>query len=719
MIIKEIRIKNFRSYYGDNNIIEFSECLTLILGENGDGKTTFFEALQWLFDTTNDRGNIDHVSEMRKSKLEIGERDNVSVYLSFEHNGLKSVEKSFVFEKTSSDTFKVSVSEYRGYETNGVERIHVSGKNLIDRYYDAFIRRFSMFKGESELNVFNDKEALKQLVDKFSDIRKFDQLVDRTKLFAEKSNTAYRKEMNSDVRVSEEARVLDRKIIEEQQSIRDLEKEIREKEISITKYSTRLSELESNHDSSQRYKEIEDRRKTQEEIKYKLIGKIRSINYNHNLLDKFWVLAPYFAILDEFKHKCSVLSKERRAQEQSFMKKQSEEVGKIKAYQEVQAEFVKLPWFVPDETHMKEMVEEHVCKVCGRPFEENSDAHKFILEKIKTFQEHTLFKLRSAEEIERIREKTLFKNKHIEELTHLSISLGGTNQSFLSGIAQEIVDSCGLVDRLTLDLKKVTKNLQEIQDEKARLLIQAGNVSEESLEKDFKDIKGLFQLKEKDSNRLVQLNADLGEKNKKLSEYKSKLEALDPQSSKVKVMREAHRVLDEIAKAFANAKEENLRRFLAEIEEKANRYLALLSASDFHGNICLVQTASGLTEIKLFSLNDVEIRNPSGSQETVMYMSILFAISEITHEKHDEDYPLLFDAPTSSFGDAKEADFYNVINTVNKQCIITTKDFITKGKVRFIDIEKLNCPVYRIKKAEGFDPNNLATIRTTIEKIKE
>lgn len=42
MIIKEIKIKNFRSYYGDKNDFKFSDGLTLILGDNGDGKTTFF-----------------------------------------------------------------------------------------------------------------------------------------------------------------------------------------------------------------------------------------------------------------------------------------------------------------------------------------------------------------------------------------------------------------------------------------------------------------------------------------------------------------------------------------------------------------------------------------------------------------------------------------------------------------------------------------------------
>ena len=70
MIIKELKIKNFRSYYGENTF-KFSDGLTLILGDNGDGKTTLFEALQWLFNTTIDKPNMDNVSEMRKSKSEL------------------------------------------------------------------------------------------------------------------------------------------------------------------------------------------------------------------------------------------------------------------------------------------------------------------------------------------------------------------------------------------------------------------------------------------------------------------------------------------------------------------------------------------------------------------------------------------------------------------------------------------------------------------------
>ena len=149
MIIKEIKIKNFRSYYGDDNVFKFSKGLTLILGDNGDGKTTFFEALQWLFNTTEDRGREVNISEKRKQELAEGESDEVSVTISFDHGGEKSVSKSFVFEKQSDSSIKVSSVSFNAYVTNGTERDKVEGKQLINRCYDAFIQRFSMFKGES------------------------------------------------------------------------------------------------------------------------------------------------------------------------------------------------------------------------------------------------------------------------------------------------------------------------------------------------------------------------------------------------------------------------------------------------------------------------------------------------------------------------------------------------------------------------------------------
>ena len=315
--------------------------------------------------------------------------------------------------------------------------------------------------------------------------------------------------------------------------------------------------------------------------------------------------------------------------------------------------------------------------------------------------------------------KNLFKNNHIENLHSLSISLSGNNESMISSLSVEISERLELVSRLREELKSVEKKLQETIDEKSRLLIQAGNVSESVLEKDFRDIKGLFEQKGRAEVRLAEMNNELSLLQIQMTGYQKDLDELNPSSGQVKVLRDVHRALEEIGKAFANAKEANLRRFLLELEDKANEYLDILSANDFHGMVRLHQTADESTEIKLFSSNKSEITKPSGSQKTEMYISVLFAISDFTKEKREEDYPLIFDAATSSFGDSKEEEFYNVIDGLDKQCIIVTKDFMTKGKVRTKDIERLSCPVYRIKKAEGFDKNNMATIRTIVKKLKD
>ena len=722
MIIKEIRIKNFRSYYGDNNHIEVTPGLTLILGDNGDGKTTFFEALQWLFNTTTEKGNLDHMSEMRKSKLEIGEQDEVSVFMSFDHDGEKSVEKSFTVEKVDEDSFKVGSLVYRGYETVGSERVQVSGKTLINRCYDAFIQRFSMFKGESELNVFENATALKDLVDKFSDIRKFDNLVEYTSDFEEKSNSAYVKEMKSDKKVAGEAKVLESQINRLSERIFETKRDINDKKTSLEVFSKRLGELEENQETSERYKDIQSRLKNKEDKRNKLKAQIGRIDYSHALLDKMWILCPFPDILQDYKQKCSALSKEKRLQEKNYDRQKAVEIGKLQAVKEMQNALEngtpELPWYLPNQETMEEMLHDHICKVCGRPAEEGSEAYKFMLHKLEEYKRHIALEAERKTQQEKIEDQELFKFNYIEDLHNLSISLSGSNESRIAGIAREICDWRDLVDRWTQDLKAVEEQIQDIIDEKSRLLIQAGNVSEAILEKDFNDIKGLFEQKGRAEVRLTELNRDLEQMQKQMDGLQKQMDELNPDSSQVKVFREVHRVMESIAKAVAVAKSENLRRFLAEMEEKANNYLASLSADDFHGEIHLRQTADNSTGIRLFSANGTEIRKPSGSQLTVMYISVLFAISDFTQEKRDEDYPLIFDAATSSFGDSKERGFYNVIDGLHKQCIIITKDFISNGRVDIEKVDKLTCSVYRIKKADGFNAKNMATIRTTIEKLK-
>lgn len=721
MIIKDIVIKNFRSYYGENKFT-FSDGLTLVIGDNGDGKTTFFEALQWLFETMVERNTIDNASEMRKSKLEIGESDEVYVAMTFDHDGEKRIEKSYTFTRTSDSSFSTSKIDFRGYQTSMSGRELVDGKLLMNRCFDSFIQRFSMFKGESTLNVFQDRTALKELVDKFSDVRKFDDLVSLSAEFEEKSNAAFLKECRSDKKISNEAKSLELQLQRLSADIFNKKNDIKDKRTSVSVFSTKLDELAQNKEITEKYNDVNERIKNLNERILKLKANISNVDKNTALLDKQWILCAFPSILSEFKKKSQEFSRLKRKLDKEFLEEQAKKAGKLEALEEVRgmlnSGIPELPWYLPDQETMEEMIHDHVCKVCGSPAPEGSPAYEFMVNKLNIYKKHLEDKLKLETAKAEIEEKVLFKYNYVDEIHNLGIRLGGSTEADVVKIATDIEDRLLLEEKLRVDLQKIEEKKQDTEDDKARLLIQAGNVSEELLQKDFSDIKSMFEQKGRAEQRLAVLEKELEDLTEQETEMRKRFNELNPQNGLVKVYRDVHRVFEEIAKAFKNAKKENLRRFLSALEECANDYLAKLSAKDFHGEIHLCQTVEESTEIKLFSSNGSEIKNPSGSQETVMYMSVLFAISDFTVLKRDENYPLIFDAATSSFGDSKEEGFYNVIDKLNKQCIIVTKDFITKGQLRIHDVDNLTCGVYRIKKADNFDSKNMATIRTIVEKVK-
>ncbi len=720
MIIKEIRIKNFRSYYGDNNKFEFTDGLSIIVGDNGDGKTTLFEAIQWLLNTTADKAYPDSISEMRKSQMEVGDEDTVSVSMDFDHYGDKSIEKAFTFTKTETG-ISIGKVQYIGYESDGVQRVNVNGKALIERSYDAFIQRYSMFKGESELNVFDNTTSLKELVDKFSDIRKFDDLVDASGLFEEKSQKAYDKELSSDQKVAKQAKMLSTRITSLCNEISQIKQDIRDKVKALELYSKKLEDLEQNQEASERYQDIKKRLKNLEEQHTRIVAQMHNIDYNHSLLDRMWILCGFMPILQEFKKKSSAFSKEKRKLEKEFDRERAKELGKLEAYNEMRGALengaTELPWYLPNQETMEEMINDHICKVCGRVAEDGSEAFNFMVHKLEEYKRHIAAKAQAESTKKELENQSLFKTSYIESIHSLSMQLSGSREAEIAEIPTTIKNRQEFVATLALKKKELDTKIQDVTEEKARLLI-AQNASEQELDTDFSDIKGLFEQKERAITRKESLERDFKEKEAEYNELKEEQDALRPENSQAIVLRDVHKVFELINKAFVQAQKDNLARFLNELEEKANEYLAKLSAKDFHGEIRLMQTAQDSTEIRLFSSNGSPITRPSGSQRTVMYISVLFAISDFTSEKREEDYPLIFDAATSSFGDSKEKDFYNIINQLHKQCIIVTKDFFDRGTLRKDEIDQLTCRVYRIKKADNFDAKNVATVRTLIEKIK-
>lgn len=724
MIIKDIKIRNFRSYYGDN-CLSLSKGLTLIIGDNGDGKTTLYEALEWLFDTTGENKKESHVSEKRKAELEPAEIDELSVSITFEHDGEKEIKKSFTFEKSLDGSFRTRDFKFIGYINTGAERISVPGDRLLNQCFETVIRNYCMFKGEEQLNVFdNDDNALKILVETFSGFKQFDKLVEMTTNFDQKSANAANRELQNDKKVSNQAKELNAQLSDVTNDINSIKTELNEKRISISEFTTKLETLEKNQETSERYQEIKERIKVLKDKKAKLIVQ-SSCDYSTNLLDEQWILRSFPSIIKEFSSKVSALSKEKRRLNKLETERRAKEAGEREAISKIQKtinDFVPLPWNLPDKETMQEMIDAEVCKVCGRPAPKGTEAYEFMCNKLNEYLAHVAAE--ANKKVEKVEdEMPLFPNAFIDELHTRQIRLSGETEQEISKIATNISERLEFVEKRKAELSEVEKQLQELESEQNDLLVQSG-LSAEFFDKNISDLKGLFETKGRYEKRVSELETTLKFKEERRTEIQNKLSQLEPTSSMTKVYQRVHTAFEKISKAFSNAKEQNINNFLQMLETESNVYLQKLNRNDFYGIIRIRKTINNSARIELYSENNVRIENPNGALKTTMYMSVLFAVSRITTLKREQDYPLIFDAPTSSFGGFKEDTFYNVLDTIDKQCIIVTKDLLdidkTTGekKLDFDVINKLSCSVYRIEKVEPFNDKDLSTIQTIIKQVK-
>lgn len=724
MKLNKIIIKNFRSYYGEN-CFELSDGLTLVIGDNGDGKTTFFEALEWLFDTSKDNKSESNISEMRKAEMGIGDSDEVSVTMTFDHRGEKEICKKFIFEKDTNGSVRTRDFSFVGYEIVGAERYKRDGKILLESCFDTVIRRYCLFKGERELNVFDNNTALKTLVDTFSGIKQFDNLVELTTYFEQQSDNLVIKELKKDKKQEEVIKRLEYELSKVQSDISDVRHYISIKEKAVSDYETRLRVLEENQDACEKLQDINARIEQKKIEQRRLMGYI-NLDYNAMLLDDMWILRAFPSILSEYQKKVSSLSREKRKLQKAEDERIAIEKGKQEAIKEIQKlanDATPLPWNLPDKETMQEMIDDEICKVCGRPAEKGSDAYNFMVNKLNEYLDHIRKESESAQQQEAL-VKPLFENTYINELHTRSIQLSGDTEQELMGLATAIADRLSFVQSRKQDLERVNKDLTEAEDAKMQLLIQTPDLTEEMLIKNFKDFKGLSDSSKRASLDLQELNHELEVLEAQKQELKERQNQIVPSNGIVRVYQKVHITLERIMKAFEAAKNRNVEEFIQTLEEQANIYLKKLNADDFRGVIKIKRTADGSARINLYSSNDTLIANPGGAQKTTMYMSVLFAISKITTLKRDEDYPLIFDAPTSSFGEFKEDIFYNIIDNIDKQCVIFTKDLLRydrdteKRELDFDKINQLSCSVYRIQKAPGYDEEDLSTIRTITERIK-
>lgn len=713
MIIRKIQIDNYLCYY-DTNTFELSEGLNIILGENGEGKTKFFESVDWLFNGVNRELDM-LVSAKKLDETEIGGSFRVRVSMTVEQYGEKSIiTKSFLAKKEKQNECSTSSFMIEGItENSSGERTQIDGQDLLDRIFPFQIRKYSMFKGEADLNIFESDNALANLINLFSEAKHYDKYSEKGALLYEKAEKA----VEDSSKLDKKNEVLYKKLeaginyleIEKAKYLVHLastEEEIRKIEGNLQLAESHVSNADALETLNKRIKEIEVK------ISY-LSGRIDE-NYTTSLFDENWILVNFESLHKEFAEKVSIHSKTRRELQSDHDKQKGIKEGVKQVKAELLNNVVPLPVGVPSKFHMEEMLNDEFCKVCNREAKKGSAEYEFMMKRLKNYLESQVIEEDIAENNE-----PLFKFDYTNRLDNLSIS-HEDNLKNLRLIRTKIKEVFEFNDERKKDIEELKEQLDKEKLERDRILGNS-SIAEEKLI----DVLKNYNAWQKDLTSRNQDQVDYTTKiNGQLSELKEKKEEKDKidTNSANSFLIKTRNILRDIETIFIDTKEKKFDEFIEKLQTKSNNFFKTINIDAFTGTIIFTgrnKVSRTIVEVELQE-DGRTFYKPNQSLLTSMHISILFAISELATEIKEENFPMIFDAPTSSFGENKTAQFLNLIFETENQKILLIKDFLHTDKLtNVLSIKKEFENVRRnkafwVKIERPFDPNNLKTINSQV-----
>src|SRR5690554_1903335 len=713
MIIRKLQIENYLCYY-DTNTFELSEGLNIILGENGEGKTKFFEAVDWLFNGENRELDM-LVSAKKLDETEIGESFRVRVSMTVEQYGEKSIiTKSFLAKKEEANECSTSSFMIEGISENSSgERTQVDGQTLLDRIFPFQIRKYSMFKGEAELNIFESESALANLINLFSEAKHYDKYSEKSAFLREKAEKAVEDSSKLDKKNEALYRRLEGEILQ-------LEREKEKYKVHLNATEDEIKKIEENLQDAERHVsnadalEILNRRIKNIENQISNHTVRIDENYTTSLFDENWILVNFEPFHKEFTEKVSAHSKTRRELQSEFDKQKGIKVGEKKAKAELLNNAIPLPNNVPSKAVMEEMLNDEICKVCNREAKKGSEAYEFMMKRLKTYLESQV-----TEENETDKDEPLFKYDYTNRLDNLSIS-HEDNLKNLRLIRTKIKELFEFNDDRKKDIEELNEQLEKEKTEREKILGNS-SIGAEKLS----DVLKNYNAWQTDLKNRNQDQVDYTTKLKSLeSELKAKKEEKDKidTSSANSFLIKTRNILRDIEAIFIDTKEKKFDEFIEKLQTKSNNFFETINIDAFTGTIVFTRRNKvnrTIVEVELQE-DGRTFYKPNQSLLTSMHISILFAISELASEIKEENFPMIFDAPTSSFGENKTAQFLNLIFETENQKILLIKDFLYTDKAsKTLSIKKEFENVRRdkafwVKLERPFDPNNLKTINTQV-----
>jgi len=714
MIINKLSLNNFMCYYNCKSF-EFADGLNIILGHNGDGKSTIFRAFNWIFDQYSKLDLSEIYSKKKYSEILENERFDVFVeciITQFDYE--YKITKSFIVTKNTGNTNISNIKEEiwrKDLNTgeNSIDNRTIS--KLSQQVFPEAFRNFSMFESETDALKIVEGVHLADLVKNFSNAKHYEKLDKVIESFSERADKQFRRESKSDKVAQDAVDEIDNKIETFNDEIKKLTVLIEDQEKGRDYYSDKIIDLVKNLTISEEYKKTELQIVTlKSEIERARQENKNRSRFTDNIFDSFYILKGFDKIIDDFSNKINNLRQEKNKVDNDERNKFA--IEKL----ELENKATPLPPGFPSLDILKEILEDDICKICNTPIHYSS--REYINKSINLYEE-------SKKNGKELKMPNIFPNNFIDEFQIIDRTIQLKPELYSSErILHEIEFGINRVNESNKKIKENNDKVNGLEAMKTDLLSKVPNLSEEELKnillkhEQYGNEKDILVGKiSENRTKLEMKNTIVQDLYKKRKNTLSQFKDSDFKQSTVKV-------LEDLSKFAKKVKDEEYKKFLKVLSERATNYLKEINIGEITGKIELYKKND--KEVAYKSLNeDNSIRSSledSGALQISKPLSILFAIADIASETADnETYPMIFDAPTGRFSPDREQEFFKVLKRTKKQRIVVTLRFLGADKSNtpfvnndlFQNIEKDKA--FFIQRIRPFDKEKPETINTEIE----
>lgn len=682
MIIRNITIENFQSYY-ESQTIEFSKGLNLIIGNGGKGKSKLFNAFYWVlfgkiyitgigWCTTDNlpqsakfaMQRYEFINKRALFKAQINDKIRASVQIEIEDDKGNDyiIERSVSAlrlegeEWDSNDAWQVggNMLKVSFDSTTGTKVLNdLLAEDKINELFPDGIRNYIWFQGESleSLINFRNKETLKAAVKHISYFpyyEKLSEIISKSKLKITGIESRKLKEVNkhnSSVKgLLSTIDNLNYKIAREEENKKQFETHIETIKIALADGETKISGLASYSMLVKKYKDCEN------EINKLLSETTRIDEFQREKLPSLWVLRGIEPMIQQ----CKEIIEKHKEEEYTVPEKKYLDN--------------------PSRSKLEEILKDKKCFVCGTEFSEDDAPYHYITERLRLQEEYL---------------------KEMEEYTS-NMQLSKQFNMFVGKI-QDYPDS------LLISLSKIDKQWKDSEDELERYMAQRRRKQDEKrkLDEQIEDIKkkhgvdpvtqaetaGIINSSIRASrSNLETLQRKLDVSKQTLSNYRSELRATERELEKLgakdttvaKVPETEWKHISTFLEDICKRVQENARKdLLHKIEERANLFYAKFTEHDngYKGNVKIGE--------------DYSIEFDAGlntSHEDRKKMSIINALLSLNQEAMGTYYPFISDAPTSSFDLETTHKYLLGIKDIFGQSIVLTKDVDLESD-KYLDLQ--------------------------------